>query len=300
MGIKAAKAAVVAGIEVHSRPAPRRSRRGLRALGWGRKFSAAVIVVAVMVALLAPVLPIDAPNTGDVARRLLGIGSSGHLLGTDDLGRDMLSRLIWGSRTALLEGIAPVVVGGLIGAILGTIAGLGPQWARSLIMRALDVLFAFPALLLAIVIAATFPPGLITVILSITIIVIPPVARIVETDVVGLRHRDFLRIAKSSGAGWLSVTRRQVWPNVAPGLLVYCTSLVGLSIVYASGLSFLGLGVGAPTADWGSMVTELESAVFESPILSLLPAVPILVVSLAFNVLGDGLSRVLASDSSGG
>lgn len=279
-------------VEVPLLPARRRRR-----LSPSVAVSGGFLLLVVVAAVFAPVLAPDAPNVGSLSQRLLPIGSAGHLLGTDGQGRDILSRLMWGGRPSLLAGVTPVVVAGIIGTALGIAAGLGSARLRSVIMRSLDVLYAFPAVLLAIAIAAALGAGVSNAIMALSVVLIPPVARVAETEVLRLRENDFMAAAKVSGAGWLAVAWRQVLPNIAAPMLVYCTALVGLSIIYAGGLSFLGLGVAPPQAEWGQMLNDLRQNLYDSPALSLIPAVMILVVSLAFNALGDGLRDLLDNRS---
>ncbi|WP_432826322.1 ABC transporter permease [Dactylosporangium sp. CA-092794] len=269
----------------------------LRRLRPSRLAAAGFLLAVMLVALLAPILPLADPTAGNVSERLLGLGAPGHPLGTDRLGRDILSRMVWGARVSLPAGLVPVLVGSLLGTGLGVVAGLGPHWLRTLVMRFLDIFFAFPALLLAIVIAATFRAGLLIVLIAITVIVVPPVARVAETETIRVRHSEFVVVARASGATWPTVALRHVLRNVGPAVIVYSTSLVGLAIVYSAGLSFLGLGVAPPTADWGGMVNELRGLVFRAPALALLPAVPIFAVSIAFTVLGNGLRDALSVES---
>lgn len=265
----------------------------LRALGTATVLSGLVAIIIVVVAVGAPLVAPYAPNQGNIADALEGLGAPGHLLGTDGEGRDILSRLIWGSRLSLLTGIVPVLISGLTGTTLGLVAALGSRRAHAAIMRTLDVFYAFPAVLLAITIAASLGSGLADVIIALTVILIPPVARIAETETARIRHADFLDAARSSGARWHQIAIRQVLPNVAPAILVYCTTLVGLSIVYAAGLSFLGLGVSPPTAEWGLMISDGVQYMLTSPATALAPAIAIMVASVTFNVLGDGLRKRL-------
>jgi peptide/nickel transport system permease protein len=247
----------------------------------------------VLAAVLAPVIAPYAPNVGITADRLAGFGSHGHLLGTDGQGRDVLSRLIWGARLSLLTGFVPVAVAGTVGTALGVIAGLAGRTLHGTVMRTLDVFYAFPAVLLAITIAAALGSGISNAIIALTVILIPPIARVAETETARLRRADFLEAAAASGARRSSVAVRQVLPNVAPAITVYCTTLVGLSIVYAAGLSFLGLGVSPPTAEWGLMISDARQYIYSAPMVALAPACAILLASVAFNVLGDGMRRVL-------
>lgn len=247
----------------------------------------------VLAAIFAPLVAPYSPNGGRVADRLLGYGVQGHLLGTDGQGRDVLSRLIYGARLSLLTGFVPVIVAGTIGSALGLIAGLGGRRLHALIMRTLDVFYAFPAVLLAIAIAAALGSGISNSIIALSVILIPPVARVAETETARIRHVDFLDAARASGARWPSIAARQVLPNVAPAIVVYCTTLIGLSIVYAAGLSFLGLGVSPPTAEWGLMVSDGVQYMISSPLIAVTPAIAILIASVIFNVVGDGLRKVV-------
>jgi peptide/nickel transport system permease protein len=271
--------------------APGQSTRaaGRRRLPIPARVAGALVVLLVAVAILAPLLAPDDPVQGNLTDRLLPIGSPGHLLGTDGQGRDMLSRLIYGSRPSLLAGLVPVLVASLIGGGLGLVAGLAPGWLHAAVMRGLDVLYAFPAVLLAIAIAAALGSGVSNSIIALSVILVPPIARVTESETVRIRSADFMEAARSSGAGWTAIALRQVVPNIAPAVVVYSTALIGLSIVYAAGLSYLGLGVSPPLAEWGVMVSDLQKYLFTAPALLLVPAVAILVASVAFNVLGDGL-----------
>jgi peptide/nickel transport system permease protein len=272
---------------------PRRTRDVLGRLGPATTIALVIALVIVGSAVLAPVVAPYAPNAGNAADRLLGFGVQGHLLGTDGEGRDVLSRLIYGARLSLLTGFIPVLVAGLIGSLLGLLAGLGSRRTHAGIMRTLDVFYAFPAVLLAIAIAAAIGSGVSNAIIALTVILIPPVARVSETETARLRSADFLEAARASGARWRSIATRQVVPNVAPAIVVYCTTLIGLSIVYAAGLSFLGLGVAPPTAEWGLMISDGIQYMLTSPAIALVPAIAIMVASVVFNVIGDGLRKIL-------
>lgn len=278
-------------------PAAARTRSrvaAFRGLPGGVRWGGAIVVAVLLVAILAPVLAPAAPDEGSISERLWDIGTAGHPLGTDGQGRDILSRLMWGARPTLVAGIVPVLVAGLAGTALGLLAGLARPWVRSAVMRTLDVVYAFPAILLAIAIGAALGPGVKNAIVSLSIVLVAPIARVAESEVLRLRSADFMEAARVSGATWPTIAVRQVLPNVAPPLIVYCTSLVGLSIVYAGGLSFLGLGVVPPDADWGSMLNDLRQNLYDRPLLSLIPAAAIFLASVGFNVLGDGLGRMFS------
>ncbi|HEX3459561.1 MAG TPA: ABC transporter permease [Acidimicrobiales bacterium] len=254
----------------------------------------------ILAAIFAPLVAPDGPLAGSIADRLQGVGSPGHLLGTDGQGRDILSRLIWGARPSLLEGIVPVAIAGTIGTVLGMVASLGGRRMHTLIMRTLDVFYSFPAVLLAIALAAALGAGVVSDIVALSIVLIAPIARVAETEVSRLRSSDFMEAAKASGASWPTIAGRQVLPNIAPTLLVYCTALIGLAIVFAGGLSFLGLGIAPPQAEWGSMLNDLNQDLYNAPVLTLIPALMIFVTSIAFNILGDGLRDLLDTHSETG
>ncbi len=223
---------------------PRRARA--RRLPLSAKISAVVIALIVGAVLLAPVLAPYSPTQGTLGQRLSPIGAAGHLLGTDGQGRDILSRLLYGGRLSLLSGLIPVIVAAVIGTVFGLVAGLGNRFANGAVMRTLDVFYAFPAVLLAIAIAAALGSGASNAIIALSVILIPPIARIAETETARLRGADFMEAARASGARTSSIAIRQVLPNIAPAIVVYCTALIGLCIVYSAGLSFLGLGIAPP------------------------------------------------------
>lgn len=242
-----------------------------------------------LIALLAPLLvPFD-PRAGSSADALIGIGENGHLLGTDGQGRDIFSRLLVGARLSLLTGVLPVLVSGLIGTLLGVAAGLGRRAVNTAVMRTLDVFYAFPDILLAIAIGAVLGPSIRNVIIAITIVLIPGTARIVEAEVVALRSADFMRAGRCSGASQTMIAIHHVLPNIAAPVLVYCTGLIGLAIVGAAGLSYLGLGAAPPTAEWGLMLTNGQDFILTNPSVALIPAGAILLTALLFSALGNRL-----------
>ena len=250
-----------------------------------------LVVLLVLAALAAPLAAPDSPTAGLLQNRMLAPGTPGHLLGTDDQGRDVLSRLIWAARPSLVGGFAPVGAAGALGGVLGIAAGLGGRRTEQALLRSLDVLYAFPGILLAMAIATLVDTGLGAVVLALSVVLTPSVARVVFTEVQRIRTAEYLEAARVSGAGRIAIAVRQVVPVVAPVVLVYCSSLIGLSIVYAAGLSFLGLGVSPPTAEWGSMLDELRPELFSHPAVAMMPALAILVVSVIFNSLGEALRR---------
>jgi peptide/nickel transport system permease protein len=251
--------------------------------------------LALALVVLAIIGPWVAGNVtaGNLRDRLLSPGQGGHLLGTDGQGRDVLARLIAGTRPSMISGVVPVLIAGVLGGGLGIAAGLSGRRVHALVMRTLDVFYAFPAVLLAIAIAAALGSGTTNTVISLSVVLIPPIARIAETETLQLRDMDFMESARASGAGRWAIAARQVLPNVIPALIVYCTTLVGLALVFAGGLSFLGLGVAPPNPEWGQMINEQRQYIFTNPEVALTPAIVIFVASMVFNLLGDGLRDLL-------
>jgi peptide/nickel transport system permease protein len=263
-----------------------------RSIPWTVWVFGTLAALFVLLGAFGPLL-VGNVDSGDLQQRLLGPGQRGHLLGTDGQGRDVLERLIAGARPSMIAGLVPVLVAGAVGGAIGIAAGIAGRRTHALVMRTLDVFYAFPAVLLAIAIAAALGSGTLNTVISLSVVLVPPIARIAETETMRLRDMDFMESARASGAGRLSIAYRQVWPNVRPALIVYCTALVGLALVFAGGLSFLGLGVAPPHPEWGQMINEQRQYMFTNPELALAPAVVIFVASLTFNLLGDGLRDLL-------
>jgi ABC-type dipeptide/oligopeptide/nickel transport system permease subunit len=256
--------------------------------------SALLLVVVVLVAVFAPLLAPDDPLEGDPTLRLGGIGTPGHLLGLDGQGRDILSRLIYGGRYSLTVAVVPVLCAAPVALAIGMLSGyFGGRWG-TLAMRTLDVVFAFPIVLLAIAISAVFGPGLVNVMLAIGITLVPYMARVVYTATVQESSREYVEAARAAGATQPEILRQQLLPNVLSPLVVYSTTLCGLMIVLASGLSFLGVGVRPPAPDWGIMTADGRSVLLEGyGHVATIPGLVILVVALAFNLVGDGVRDAL-------
>ncbi len=246
----------------------------------------------VLLAIIGPMLAGDT-TSGDPRERLLGVGQRGHLLGTDGLGRDILARLVAGARPSMISALLPVIVAGLVGGSIGIGAGLSGRWIHSAVMRTLDVFYAFPAVLLAIAIAGALGNGTTNTVISLSAVLIPPIARIAETETLRMRELDYMTSARASGAGRIAIALRQVLPTVGPPLIVYCTTLIGLALVFAGGLSFLGLGVAPPAPEWGQMINDQRQYLMVAPSVALAPAITIFGASLVFNLLGDGLRDLL-------
>jgi peptide/nickel transport system permease protein len=253
------------------------------------KFLLGILGAMVFVAVFGTTLAPYSVTATDPAHRLLGAFTAGHLLGTDGLGRDVWSRLIVGMRLSLMTGFIPVTVAALIGGFLGLWAGVGGRLANSAIMRVLDVFYAFPTVLLAIAINASLGPSVRNAIIALSVVLIPPIARVMEAEASAVSREDFVESAFCSGASRPRVAFSQVLPNVTAQILVYCTALVGLSIIEAAGLSFLGLGASPPIAEWGLMLNDGRDYIFNAPLIALTPAVAIVLASLLFNALGDRL-----------
>ena len=253
-----------------------------------------VLVFVILVAIFAPLISPDDPLVGDPTMRLLPPGTSGHLLGLDDQGRDILSRLIWGGRYSLSVAIVPVLCAGVVALVLGMAAGYsGGRWGE-LVMRVLDIVFAFPIVLFAIAIAAVLGPGLLNSMLAIGITLVPYMARVVYTATVQESGKDYVEAARAAGATRLEILGKQLLPNVLSPLVVYGTTLAGLVIVLAAGLSFLGVGVTPPAPDWGVMTSDGRQVLLEGYAhVATIPGLVILVVALAFNLLGDGIRDAL-------
>jgi peptide/nickel transport system permease protein len=226
-------------------------------------------------------------------RRLQPIGSPGHLLGTDELGRDMLARLVHGGRLSLLMGVLPVLLAFLLGTSVGLFAGYVGGRVNMLVMRTLDVFYAFPSVLLAVAIAGAMGPGMSNSLIALTLVFVPQVVRVAESVTTQVRRLDYLEAARLSGAGAFSIVRVHVLGNVLGPVFVYATGLVSVSMVLASGLSFLGLGVKPPNPEWGLMLNTLRSAIYVNPWLAALPGAMIFVTSVAFNLLSDGVRSAM-------
>jgi peptide/nickel transport system permease protein len=254
---------------------------------------ALVLLAIVLAAIFAPlVAPVD-PTKGSILKRLRPIGTPGHLLGTDELGRDMLSRLIFGGRLSLMMGISPVALALVIGSLLGIVAGFVGGRVNTAIMRTVDVFFAFPSVLLAVAISGALGAGIANAMLALTIVFIPPIARVAESVTTQVRSLDFVAAARASGAGAWTIIRVHILGNVLGPIFVYATSLVSVSMILAAGLSFLGLGTKPPDPEWGLMLNTLRTAIYTQPWVAALPGAMIFMVSISFNLLSDGLRSAM-------
>lgn len=253
----------------------------------------AVIVALVLMAVFAPYLAPADPIKGSMLRRLRPVGTPGFPLGADELGRDMLSRLIFGARLSLFMGVTPVLAAFIIGSALGVFAGYVGGAVNTAIMRTIDVFYAFPSVLLAVALSGALGAGLTNALVSLTIVFIPPITRVAESVTTQVRNRDYVEAARASGAGGFTIVRVHVLGNVLSPIFVYATSLISVSMILASGLSFLGLGVRPPEPEWGLMLNTLRTAIYVNPLVAALPGVMIFITSISFNLFSDGLRTAM-------
>ena len=256
-------------------------------------FGAVVLGIIVVLALLTPFLPLQPPNETNTANRFLRPLSEGHLLGTDHLGRDLLSRLLWGTRLSLAVGFAAALVAGLIGAAIGVIAGFFGGRTDSVTMRGIDMLMAFPYILLALAIVAVLGPGLFNALVAVAVVNIPFFARNIRGVTVGIAHREFVDAARLAGMDNTRILLTEIVPNIVPVVVIAMSTTIGWMILETAGLSFLGLGSQPPQADLGSMLGEARAAMITAPHTSIVPGAMILLIVMSVNLLGDGIRDAL-------
>ena len=256
-----------------------------------------VLLVLVAFAVFGPWIAPTDPYQSSMLKRLKPIGTPGFPFGTDELGRDMLSRLIVGARLSLFVGITPVICAFVAGTTIGIVAGYAGGRTNTLIMRTIDVFYAFPSVLLAIALSGALGAGMVNSLISLTIVFIPQIARVAESATTQVRSRDYVEAARASGAGAWTIVRVHVLGNVLGPIFVYATSLIAVSMILASGLSFLGLGVKPPEPEWGLMLNTLRTALYVQPWVAALPGAMIFVTAISFNVLSDGLRAAMDNKS---
>ncbi len=252
-----------------------------------------VIVLGIATVVLAPALPLLDPDLVDTPGRLRPPLTPGHVLGTDEFGRDLLSRLVWGGRVSLLAGAGTASLAMLVGVALGVVGGYYTGWLESTVMRATDILMAFPYILLAIAIVAGLGPGLRNAMIAIAIVGVPLYIRLVRSVVLSVREREFVEAARALGSPDAVILARHVMPHLVSPVIVAFSLDVGAKILATAGLSFLGLGTQPPTADWGSMLATGRQFVILRPHVVLLPGLAIFVTVLALNLVGDAVRDVL-------
>jgi peptide/nickel transport system ATP-binding protein/peptide/nickel transport system permease protein len=280
------------------RPAQSRYRSGsrvIRRLGRNRLAIAGAAIVGAIagIGLLAPALPLPAPNIPHFGHRLAAPLSFGYVLGSDQLGRDILSRLMWGTRTSLAVGVSAALLALALGSALGILAAYYGGRVDNLLMRGIDILMGFPEILLAIAIVAALGPGLAHAMLAVTISNVPFYARGIRGAVLLLRSSEFVESARAAGATGARVILRHLLPNILAPMLVFVSLNIGWMVTETAGLSFLGLGAQPPTPDWGTMLADGRGFITIAPHVAAAPGLTIFLSVLGFNTLGEGLREVL-------
>jgi peptide/nickel transport system permease protein len=255
-------------------------------------FGLVVIVIFILIAIFAPLIAPYDPFEPDLSAALSGPNAK-HWLGTDPLGRDTLTRILYGTRTSLMIGIIVVFCAAVVGMTLGTIAGFYGGWTHSIIMRIIDALMSFPMILLALVVAALLGSGIKNVIIALSIASISGYCRVMCGQVLSIKNNDYVMAEKSVGAGNGRIMLRHIAPNCIAPLIVMITMMLGGVVLAEAGLSFLGIGITPPTAAWGSMVNDGRQYLLTLPILSFAPGLALMLLVFAFNMVGDGLRDAL-------
>ena len=256
-------------------------------------FGLIMLLLILLLVLITPWLPLPDPDATALSKRLLPIFSEGHWLGTDQLGRDMLSRILWGTRVSLAVGITATLVAASIGSLIGLLAGYFGGYLDGTLMRGIDMLMAFPYILLALAIVAVLGPGLMNALYAIAIVNIPFFARNVRGVVVTLRNREFVDAARLSGKGDVRILVSEILPNVMPVIVITMSTTVGWMILETAGLSFLGLGAQPPQADLGSILGEGRRLIINAPHVATIPGLVIFILVMSINLLGDGVRDAL-------
>ena len=285
-----APSAQSASVPIRARSRPPAVRRFLR--NRAAVVGLMLVVLLVLLAVFAPLLAPYAPDAQNLRARLRG-PSAEHWFGTDEFGRDILSRVLYGARISLFTGLVPVVSGLLVGTTIGLVAGYYRGRIDDVLMRVMDVLLAFPSLLLALAVVGALGPGLVNAVIAVAIVAVPGYARLARSVVIATREEEFVQAARALGARDPRLLVRHVLPTTLGPLSVQATLGIGFAILSMAGLSFLGLGVQPPTADWGEMLARGRRFLPDSPWLLLYPGAAISLTVLAFNLFGDGLRDAL-------
>jgi peptide/nickel transport system permease protein len=267
-------------------------RRASRDLIRGDPLSVAAVALLIAVAvasLAAPLVAPADPYAVNNAVRLSPPGDHGFILGSDELGRDILSRLLWGGRVSLVVALVPTLIALIVGTFLGLVAGYFRGPIDGVIMRAMDIVLAFPYILLAIAIAAALGPGLWNAMFALSFVSVPIFARLIRASVLSIREQEFVTAARAIGATAPRILGRHVFPNTVSVLIVYGTLQTGTKVIAAASLSFLGIGVQQPEADWGGMLAAGRTYLREAPHVATIPGLLVFVVTLAFNIAGEAL-----------
>ena len=256
-------------------------------------FGGILLLIILTLSILAPILPLKEPNITNTADRFMVPFEGGHILGTDHLGRDLLSRLLWGTQLSLAVGFAAAFIAATFGSILGAIAGFYGQNTDNIIMRFIDMLMAFPYILLALAIVAALGPGLFNALIAVALVNIPFFARNIRGVTVTLANKEFIEAARLSGMSNLRILIVEIFPNLLPMIVIAMSTTVGWMILETAGLSFLGLGSQPPQADLGSMLGEARSALITNPHTSFVPGIMIFCIVIGINLFGDGVRDAL-------
>ncbi|HLR40186.1 MAG TPA: nickel transporter permease [Virgibacillus sp.] len=251
-----------------------------------------IIIILIVTALLAPVIATHSPTDQSIIDRYQ-TPSSEHLLGTDELGRDIFSRIVYGTRISIQIGIIAVGISMIVGVLLGATAGYFGKWIDQIIMRLIDILMAFPSILLAIALVAVLGPSLRNAMIAVGIVGVPQFARIVRAAVLSVKETEYIEAARAIGAKHGRIVIQHVLPNCVAPIIVQATLGIGTAILDAAGLSFLGLGAQPPTPEWGAMLSDGRSALQTAPWVIAFPGIAIFFVVLGFNLFGDGLRDAL-------
>jgi peptide/nickel transport system permease protein len=281
-------------LQVSEKPKVNEGYRILKVIAgrWINIVGLVIIVAFIIVAIFAPVIAPYDPNKQDL-KALLEQPSTEHPLGTDELGRDTLSRELFGARISLIVGVLAVIVAVVVGTILGLCAGYFGGWTQTIVMRLIDALMSIPPLVLMLSIAAVLGGGLKNILIALGIGMVPTYCRLTCGQIMSLKESDFIIAASSIGANDIRIMFRHLLPNSFAVLLVAMTMNVGFAILAEASLSYLGIGIGPPTATWGSMVSNGYKYLISNPVLSFAPGLSILAVVLSFNLVGDGLRDAL-------
>lgn len=251
-----------------------------------------IVILQILMAIFAPMITVHDPIRQNLGSSQLPVFSEGHWLGTDNYGRDVWSRIVFGARISLVVGIIAVTLGLIGGVVLGMLAGFYPK-LDAVIMRIVDLLFSFPGILLAMLIIAILGTSLVNVAIAISIWSIPTCARIVRGSVLSIKEKEYIMAMRSMGASDLRIMARHIMPNITAPIIVFATMRMATAILSTAALSYLGLGAQPPTPEWGAMISQGQAFMFSSPHLTIVPGIAIMLTVFAFNVLGDGLRDAL-------
>lgn len=252
-----------------------------------------VLLVLILAAIFAPLLATDDPFAQDLGSRLLPPGAEGHIFGTDSLGRDIYSRLLYGARISIYIVLLVAMVAPLVGLIMGTVSGYTGGWVDVVLMRITDIFLAFPRLILALAFVAALGAGIENAVLAISLTAWPPYARIARAETLTIRNSDYIHAVRLQGAGPFRIVTKHIWPLCISSLVIRVTLDMAGIILTAAGLGFLGLGAQPPSPEWGAMISEGRKYILDYWWVATIPGIAIFAISLAFNLLGDGLRDVL-------